>query len=558
MTTTRLDRLTPVSAITALLAVIAFGFVAAGADAATYHAFLCRVPYGANAGKPAPTDGTVYTPNGAFTFASQSCAGGGAMTASMGGGTTHSYGEGAAVTFTAPAGLTVAAFGVWRHEAVGPSQPFGSPATNIFYTGSPSVEGLCAQSLGCTTRGETASPLAPGNHVAVADLSGVTQVVWSASCGGGPGGTCPASGEGTMSAQYDVYAADMLLNDGAPPAVTGVGGPLVAGGTLKGAQSVSFNAGDTGSGVYKGSLVVDGIVVTSAVLDANGGACADLGVAPDARPSFVNTQPCPAAVSGLLTLDTDALTPGAHALTLLVSDAAGNQTVASTGTVTVVGSVPAGTANGAGASRGAKLTARHSATRKRARTIGFRTQPTITGKLVDEAGRPIAAAAIDVLVRERRTGAPTTRIATTPTGADGAFRVRLPSGPSRTITVQYTAFSGDTTPAASAKLSALVRARVSASISPRRPRVGQLLHLTGRLGYLRRAHVDVAIQARDGRVWRTVDVVKTRADGRFTWPYRFRTATSAGRTFLFRARVNTASYPFAARSSAPVTVRVLR
>jgi hypothetical protein len=546
-------------ALAALLAITVVGVLAVNANAATYHAFLCRIPYGPNAGKPAPADGTTYQINGAFNVSEQNCATGGAMSASMGGGTTHPYGEGASVTFTPPAGETVAGFTVWRHEAVGPYVDFGAPATNIFYTGAQTVagQGICARSLGCAFRGNAAAPFAAENAVSAAGLSGVTQVVWSATCGGGPGGTCPANAEGGPSALYETFAGDMLLNDPAPPAVTNVAGPLLAAGTLRGAQSVSFNAADAGSGVHKGTLLVDGNAVTDQVLDANGGACADLGVAPDQRPSFANTQPCPPAVSGALTLNTDALAPGAHALTVRVADAAGNQAVAATSTITVTGSVPAGTANGTGASRAAKLTARHTTTRKSARRLGFTTRPTITGSLRNEGGAPIASAAVVVLVRERRAGARAQAIATATTGADGSFRVALPSGPSRIITVQYTAFSGDAKPAAVKKLSLAVRARVSASFSPRSPRVGRRVRLSGRLRLLPRGGVDVRIQANQRGVWRTVDTVRTRRDGRFSWPYRFLPG-QGGRTYAFRARVSSAIYPFAAGNSAVIRVRVKR
>ncbi len=389
-------------------------------------------------------------------------------------------------------------------------------------------------------------------------LTGVTLVSWVARCSapGEPdaipaGAACPST-----SAVYQVFAADMLLDDPTPPVVKGAGGPLLAGGLLVGAQTVSLSATDAGSGVGQGSLVVDGAPVVAQALDANGGACADLKVAPDGRPSYVHAQPCPAAASNVLTLNTDALTPGAHTLSVLVSDAAGNQTVAQTATITVVGALPVGTPNGNGASRDAKLTARWTSTKKSTRSLGFKTGPSITGKLVGPSGSAIGAAAVDVVARDRRSGAPTKRIATAVTGADGTFRLKLPSGPSRLFTIQYTAFSGDAKPAAKVRLSTRVRARVSASISRRSVRVGQLLRVRGRLTYLRRARVDVAIQARDGRVWRTVDVVKTKSDGRYSWPYRFRSRGSVGRTYAFRARVNSPIYPFAAGNSGAVVVRV--
>lgn len=148
----------------------------------------------------------------------------------MDGAVTHPVGTAALNTFTALAGLTIAGFTVWRYEADTAVQAFGAPASNLLYVpGPPSVEGLCAQSLGCSSRGTPSNPFDPLNAVSVGKLGGVTQIQWSASCGGALGYECPASGSGTLSSQYDVYAADIDLVDNAPPTVSGVGGPLVAG-----------------------------------------------------------------------------------------------------------------------------------------------------------------------------------------------------------------------------------------------------------------------------------------------------------------------------------------
>lgn len=550
------DRRAARGAVVGALLVLAALAGAAQASAATYHAFLCRIPYGPNAGKPAPTDNTTYTQTGSYTSSSQNCADGGSMQARMDGGAARNYGDSATVTFAPPAGLTVAGFTVWRHQAVTEVQPFGAPVTNLYYTGTQSVEGLCARSVGCAARGNASVPLAAENAVAVANLSGVTEVKWDAACGGGPGGTCPPSGQGTYSAVNSVFAADMLLSDTVPPAVGATGGPLLGGGTLAGAQSASIAASDSGSGVQKAVFVVDGAIAAEQSLDTSGSAaCTNLGVAPDGRPSYVNTQPCPPSVSGLATLNTDALTPGAHSLTILVADAAGNTTVAHTGTIAVVGSLPAGTPNGAGASRTARLTARFGTRGKRARRLGYRTRPTITGRLVNERRVPITGAVLTILARDRRSGARIRPVASATTGADGRFRVTLPSGPSRTITLRYKAFTGDTRSAATAQLRALVGARVSAFAAQRSVRVGAPLRLSGRLQHLRRAGVAISIQVRESTGWRTFDTVKTRKDGRYRWTHRFRSRALAGRAVPFRARVDSPIYPFEPGTSPVVGVR---
>ena len=553
MTTRKIEHRATALVIAALACLAVIAVAAADARAATYHAFLCKIPYGPNTGAAAPTDNAVPNVIGPSSSAAQGCADGLPMTAAMGGMVEHQYNHGASFTYTAPSGLTIAGFKLWRNTFVGPAGT-GAPQTDIRYTGGAPLDHCFGPD--CTGRGTLEPPFAAGNEVGISGLSGVTAVKWTANCGGPTNGVCPANGA-NVSALINVMSADMLLEDGAPPTVTGVSGPLLAGGTLTGAQSVSFNATDAGSGVSAGTLVVDGAVAAQTPLDTSA-ACKDLGVAPDDRPSYVNTQPCAPASSGLLSLDTDALTPGNHTLTIRVADAAGNETIAATAAVAVRGTVPIGTPNGAGASRAARLTAVFAGKRPRTRRVSFRGQPTIRGRLVGENGSPIAGAAIDVLSRERRAGATVAALATATTGADGRFSLTLPSGPSRTITVRYTAFSGDATPAARVSLRALVRASLTASVSHRAPHIGRLLRIRGRLRHLPRRGVDVAIQARDGRVWRTVDTVKTGAGGRYSWPYRFRNAGSAGRTYLFRARVNSAIYPFAAGNSRVIRVRVRR
>jgi hypothetical protein len=538
----------------ALLAALALLAGAGQARAATYHAYLCRVPFGPSAGAPAATDGVVFTHNTSGGSATDSCPTGGTMTAALDGG-AHAFADGASLIYTTPGGMTIAAFSAWRHERAGPVAVPATPFTNVKYTGAASAEGApCQQNGGCVERGVSSPPFAADNQVAASGLSDVTELRFDAFCGGS-GGTCPATGTPT-STSIDVFAVDALLNDPAAPSVTGAGGPLLAGGTLTGVQSASFTAADAGGGVHKGSIAVDGTIVSDAVLDAAGGACADLGVAPDGRPSFSGTQPCPSAVNGALALDTDLLPAGAHDVVVRVGDAAGNQTVVGSAHITTTGPRPAG-ANGSGASRFAKLTARFTSGRTATRRMGYGTRPTISGRLLDEHGAAITGAAIDVLVRPRSTGARSTQIATLTTGADGRFRVRLPRGPSRTITVAYKAFGADPKPSAHVRLRALVRARVSASAGPRAPRAGQPVRLSGRLRLLPRRGVLILIQARQGRTWRTVDTVETRSGGRFSWPYRF-TSRQAGRTFLFRARVKSANYPFEPGNSAAIAVRVRR
>ena len=179
--------------------------------------------------------------------------------------------------------------------------------------------------------------------------------------------------------------------------------------------------------------------------------------------------------------------------------------------------------------------------------------PSVTGVTTETCGT--GGASVAVLQRRQQSGADPVRVATAQTAADGTFSYKLPRGPSRTVTFAYSAFSGDAEPTTTSSLRTVVRALVSASIRPRSVRAGRKITLTGRLGLLGHEGIEVEIQARNGRVWRTVGTVKTTRSGRFRWPYRFSRA-GAGSTFAFRVRVDSPIYPFAAGNSRPILVRV--
>lgn len=308
------------------------------ASADELHVFACEDPY---TGQGAPTDDWTYDQgtNGFADGATSSCGGGsGAISAWLSGGVVHGFAEGAYATFNAPGGMTISSFGLWRYEAVGPVEPFAAPVTNISYNpGNVSIEGLCAQSLSCATRGTYLSRLAGENYAGASGLTGVTQIQTAAICGGGPGTpyVCPTSNaENGNSAEVDVYAADIVLNDTSVPAVSDANGPLIAGGTLSGTQSVSFNASDSGPGIYSGAISVDGSIVTQGILDTNGGACQALNVTSDGLRSFNHPQPCKPALTAIMSLNTAALSAGTHNVIITVDDASGNTTTAWNGTIT--------------------------------------------------------------------------------------------------------------------------------------------------------------------------------------------------------------------------------
>jgi hypothetical protein len=446
----------------------------------------------------------------------------------MNGEVTHPYGTFAADTFTAPVGLTIAGFTVWRYEADGPVQPSGAPASNLFYSPGPaSVQGLCAQSLGgCSSRGTLDGPLNPENAFSVgslsgaSSLSGVTQIQWSAACGGGEGGTCPASGaqgSGSLSSQYDVYAADIDLVDETPPTVSGVGGPLVSGTTLSGTQAVSFSAGDGQSGVYGGSLVVDGSTRVSQILDNNGRACESLGITIDGQRSFEHAQPCKSSLSASLTLNTSQLAAGQHSLELIVEDAAGNQTIAYNGTITTAGQSGApGPPNGTNASDQAKLTAQWKDTAKATRTSYYGQADRVTGRLTTSTGQPISGALLDASATAAQEGTKAVSLASVRTGPTGAWMLMLPKDiSSSAVRFAYRSHVDDTIPVATATLTLRVHAGIRLRIAPRTSSVGHTIVFTGMLlgAPIPHGGKHLVLEARSpGGPWIEFDVLKTSAN----------------------------------------------
>ena len=368
--------------------------------------------------------------------------------------------------------------------------------------------------------------------------SGARKVTWALSCATNAGPTGCSYSDGYV---MDVHKTRLFLNEAVAPTLTVDGGTLTTPGTKSGLQSIAIDVADTDSGV-RGVTVKLGATTVGGV---------------EYPCAFADWSACQLArADQVIHADTTKVPDGVHEVLVVARDAANNAITRSAGTVTVANGPSPGAANGAGASRLARLTARFATTSARTRRLRYRSRPTIRGRLVDERGNAIAGAQIAVLQRARRAGAAQSRVATVQTGADGRFSHRLRSGPSRTVTLAYSAFGGDAGPAATATLRTTVRAVVSARITPRQVRAGRSITMRGRLALLGRSGVEIKIQARDGRRWRTIDDVRTTARGAFAWRYRFK-ASGAGSTFAFRARVASPIYAFASANSKPMRVRVL-
>jgi hypothetical protein len=405
---------------------------------------------------------------------------------------------------------------------------------------------------------------APGEQTRIDDRSlpeGTRSLEWSVYCSYSAG---PTPCQWNMPDDVlHLYKARLFLSEFQPPTLEVTGGTIRTHSAQAGMRTVAFDAADADSGLATVTVNFGDIVVGERTY-----VCIPTG-----------WSACPRASAGQwLSVDTREVPDGMYEATVVATDAARNSTVRPLGEVTIDnrpgapdadGTVPVsspnlagpqpGTANGRMASRRARLSAGFGSSQggnRRAR-VTFGAKPVLRGRLVDEQGRPIAGASVEVQTRPRSAGARLSHVATAVTDGSGTFSYRLPPGPSRAVTMTYAAFAGEA-PSARATLATDVRATiVAASFVPRSPRPGKRVSFSGRLQHLGRSGIEIDIQFRDRARWRTVGVTKTHGHGRFVWFYRF-VRGLPGDVFEFRAHVDSPIYPFAPGSSATVQVPISR
>jgi 5-hydroxyisourate hydrolase-like protein (transthyretin family) len=217
---------------------------------------------------------------------------------------------------------------------------------------------------------------------------------------------------------------------------------------------------------------------------------------------------------------------------------------------------PRGAANGTPATRDATVTATFASNGKRAIAAKYATGLRVRGTVKTAKGAPIANATVVLRARNTVPGAKPGKVATTKTDSKGRYETTIARGPSRRITVSYTAFGGDADPADSATVTVKVAAAAKLVTNVRTVRVGQALKLTGRLVHPQ-AGVMVLMCATDAGKWRSFDHVRTDRKGRFHYTYKFKPG-SEGRSFGFSVLVDDRVYPFLAGYSNKVTVQVAR
>jgi len=194
-------------------------------------------------------------------------------------------------------------------------------------------------------------------------------------------------------------------------------------------------------------------------------------------------------------------------------------------------------------------------------TVPFGAGAMLSGRLLSAAGAGLAGRRLRVVSRLSRGALARRKVAVVRSGRHGGFRLPLPAGPSRRVTVVFRGGPG-LSRARRPALALRVRGAATLSAAPRSLRTGRSVRLWGRVrargAPLPRRGKLVAIQyyENEARLWRPVLVTRSDHSGRFHARYRFRYIEGAARIRLRAVALAEERWPYAPGASRPVLVRV--
>jgi len=568
------------------------------ARAGDFHVYSCRMPNG----DVAPTDGWSGSATGAFVYAEDKCAKGGALTAALGDGVEHEAADVATWTLDVPTEETLVGAKLWR--AGNADGGVSKKGTYEFWLAGPTEnevfdECVYAGSQPCITgQGEPEEPMATENLVSPSAVHLGPNLYVNAACFATLG-LCK-KGEhdpnGYAAVVY-LYAADLTLEQTTQPRVSEVEGELATATTLSGTEDLSFHAEDGGSGIYEAVFTVDGKEQGETVLSSNGTRCQNVAQTSDGLPAFLYLRPCPEDLRADVPFDTSTLSDGTHHLQVSVTNAAGDATVALDRTVTVKnqtkgaeaptttspeGQLPLSTEqhaqsiqktpevtlrpevpapqpqdNGQHATQQAALQVRWSSIARAALTGLYGRAQTVSGRLTAPTGIPIGDATVQVLDTPAYERAPTRQLGEVRTAPNGSFSFRVPANtPSAMLTFAYSAVQGAPAPAVTATLRLAVRASLSLKITPRTTGRGARIVFSGKLkgAPLPPGGKQLVLEARTlhGQ-WRQFQVLATAEGGAYRATYRFRLAGPIDYKFRVVSQQE-ADFPYAEGASNVVLV----
>jgi hypothetical protein len=544
----------------ALLVPLLLGLAAAPAQAGTYAVAFCG-PYGNYSWSGvAATD----------IARDEACNSTDPMGNRVGGGARVARGAAGTTTFTAPTGMTIADFSLTRQLTYRNGAPASGtrPLYAVYKLGSTVFAG--AGRYGSETRDRLHSQGSwygyPENNVvvpkstvsrasfpALAGYTGNAKTLQIAvGCFPGTQST-PCSTAAGGSIAHLLYGAQVVLNDPTLPSAEIEASGLLSGGPRSGSDPITLDAGDNG-GIRRVEIVdLSGGSAVVGAEDYGAGARTNSGAGCSARLA----KACPTLRDE--TVRPTSLAAGRRTLKVRVVDAGGNVRELGPYQVDVATPSDRGARNGSGATDSGKLTARFSGTRKARKTVGYRKRVTVTGRLLNASERPVSGAVLQILTRDRRSGARFVQRWTARTNSEGIYRVKVRAAASRLIQVAWASHIHDPSPQESAYVTLNARASASLSARPRVVAVGGSLQLRGRVrGVVPPRGVPLIFQGRSGGGgYTTFADGRAKRNGRFSVRYRFRSGASRGRTFTFRVKLRgDARFPYALGYSQRVRVRV--
>jgi hypothetical protein len=536
--------------------------VPAAARAGTYHVYTCAA------------GGKVY-PNGAFKMApvsgvveDNSCAGS-AIALTVPAGARMANNTSSALTFTSPAGTTIADFALTRQ--IGYTNPVAEKTHRYFlYYALGSTVFAGAGNYYDPTRNALNAQKQwygyPEGNAAVGK-SAVTRASFPALAGYKGDATtltlrvgcfkrttdCSVAAGGGIS--HILHGSDVTINDPTVPAVAVEASGMLAGGARDGSDPVTLTASDN-SGIRKVELIDVSNPATPTVVGVE-----DYTI-DRTRTNKVCDFSLPAPCPGLSreTVRPTALPAGQRAVVVRVTDTAGN--VSDRGPYPVFAVTPSdrGALNGANATETGTLSVIWTkGLNARRRTLHYRDKAGVRGRLTNSNGTPIVGAKVLLLSRDLRRGASLIPRTTFTTDGDGRFSTTVTASSSRLLQFAWLSHANDIRFAANGYLTLQARAASTLRVSTRRPRVGRSLTISGRLRGVSRGGVPVVVQgrAKGSRRYETFADTTTSASGRFKVRYRFRSSDSRRHSFVFRARIRPAAkFPYETGYSSTVTVRV--
>jgi hypothetical protein len=353
----------------------------------------------------------------------------------------------------------------------------------------------------------------------------------------------------TIDAQY-IAATEVDLN---PPTLSGIAGSLIAGGVIRGHQTMAAEAHDEGGGLSSLTLLANGLPASAPDL----GACSVYTVANLSVYGKVATSPtpCPAELKTSWTLDTQAYPfhDGANSVQVCAADYASlgnpNTTCSAPVTIDVDNSCTESPVPG-----GEALSAQFARSEKETITVGYGKGAEVTGELHDNAGDPIPGATICVQSQTLGLQPAPLPVSTVTTDAAGHFSYEVPAGPDRELLLGYRHDSAQV----AREVRYYAHAAPSLEANPPKLRNDSRVRLWGKLPRPSAGKRVVVLQANvvGSKRWITFRRATTDGHGDFETGYRFH-STTRRTEYRFRAIVPAQDhYPYVEGHSKPVSVLV--